>query len=210
MPAIAFPINGCEYVTDDVDAAVAAALLMVHNNVDVNAPRQVVPKQRAPKNYSLPDGVCSNIEPPLLPPRYANNYSVAAMRSLPMIYCGRTMTFSNQLSKFFMHTIKKLAVTPVAVSVCRSDLPALRQADGENIRSFHARIKGKAATCAYLIDCSSATCTQMVDFTDVIIKDVLISGLSDEEVKMEVFGWHDLDRKTVDQTVQFIEAKEMV
>ena len=37
----------------------------------------------------------------------------------------------------------------------------------------------------------------------------MISGLSDEEIKIEVFGWHDLDEKTVDQTVQFIEAKEM-
>ena len=49
MPAIACPINGCEYLTDDVDAAVAAALLLVHNNVHLNAPQQVVPKQRAPK-----------------------------------------------------------------------------------------------------------------------------------------------------------------
>ena len=32
-----------------IDAAVAAALLMVHNNVHVNAPQQVAPKQRAPK-----------------------------------------------------------------------------------------------------------------------------------------------------------------
>ena len=76
-------------------------------------------------------------------------------------------------------------------------------------RSIHARIKGKAATCAYSVDCSSTTCTQVVDFTNVIIKDLLNSVLSDEEVKMEVFGWHDLDRKTVDQTVQFVEGKEM-
>ena len=95
------------------------------------------------------------------------------------------------------------------MSVRRSNLLALRQADGENIRSFHARIKGKAVTCAYSVDCSSTTCTQVVDFKYAIIKEVLISGLSDEEVKMEVFGWHDLDRKTVDQTVQFIEAKEI-
>ena len=105
--------------------------------------------------------------------------------------------------------IKKLAVTPVAISVRRSDLLALKQADGETVQSFHARIRGKAATCAYSIDCPSLECTQTVHFTDIIIKDVLISGLSDEEIKIEVFGWHDLDQKTVDQTVQFIEAKEM-
>ena len=108
-----------------------------------------------------------------------------------------------------LDSIKKFAVTPVAISVRRSDLLALRQSDGENVRSFYARIRGKAATCAYSIECSSTTCTQVVDFTDVITKDVLISGLSDEQVKMEVLGWHDLDTKIVDQTVQYVEAKEM-
>ena len=49
MPAIACPIDGCGYVTDDVDAAVAAALLMVQNNVHMNAPQQAAPKQREPK-----------------------------------------------------------------------------------------------------------------------------------------------------------------
>jgi len=98
----------------------------------------------------------------------------------------------NSTEQVLMETIKSLAVTPVAVSVRRSDL--------ENVRSFHARIKGKAATCAYSITCSSLTCTQVVDFTGVIIKDVLISRSSDEEIKIEVFGWHDLDQKSVNDS----------
>jgi len=106
----------------------------------------------------------------------------------------------NSTEQVLMETIKSLAVTSVAVSVRRSDLLALRQADRENVRSFHARIKGKAATCAYSITCSSLTCTQVVDFTGVIIKDVLISRSSDEEIKIEVFGWHDLDQKSVNDS----------
>ena len=49
MPVIACPINGCAYVTDDVDAAIAAALLTVHNNVHMNAPHHATSKQKAPK-----------------------------------------------------------------------------------------------------------------------------------------------------------------
>ena len=48
MPVIACPIDGCVYTTGDVDAAVAVALLTVHNNVHVNAPR-AAPRRRAPK-----------------------------------------------------------------------------------------------------------------------------------------------------------------
>ena len=49
----------------------------------------------------------------------------------------------------------------------------------------------------------------MIDFTDVILKDVLIHGLVDEEIKKEVLGWTDVDTKTVEETVVFIKAKEM-
>jgi len=59
------------------------------------------------------------------------------------------------------------------------------------------------------VQCTSTTCTQKVDFTDIIAKDVMISGLVDDEVKREVLGWHDLDEKTADETVTFVEAKEM-
>ncbi|KAK3771725.1 hypothetical protein RRG08_035780 [Elysia crispata] len=30
MPAVACPIPGCEYVTDDLDAAIVAALIIAH------------------------------------------------------------------------------------------------------------------------------------------------------------------------------------
>ena len=108
-----------------------------------------------------------------------------------------------------LNAIKKLSVIPVALSVKRSNLLSLRQDHGENARSFFAKINGKAATCAYSIECSSPTCTNKVDFTNVIVKDVLITGLSDDEIKRDALGWADLDKQNVQETVNFIEAKEM-
>ena len=84
-----------------------------------------------------------------------------------------------------MAKIKRLAVIPVTISVKRSDF--------ESVQSFFARINEKALTCAYTIDCPSNTCTQRVDFTEAIVKDVLIIGLIDDDIRKDVLGWADLD-----------------
>ena len=93
--------------------------------------------------------------------------------------------------------IKSLSVIPVAKSVRRSNLLAVKQDHSENVRSFYARINGKAATCTYTMNCPSNTCQQRVDFTDMIVKDVLISGLSDDDIRKDVLGWSELDTKNV-------------
>ena len=37
----------------------------------------------------------------------------------------------------------------------------------------------------------------------------MISGLGDDDIKREVLGWAELDQKKVQDTVTFVEAKEM-
>ena len=108
-----------------------------------------------------------------------------------------------------LNKIKLMAVIPVAICVRRAELLCAKQDHGESARSFYAKVKGKAATCSYSITCSSGTCTQVNDFTDVMVKDVVISGVADEDVKKEVLGWSDLDNKILEDTIRFIEAKEM-
>jgi len=56
-----------------------------------------------------------------------------------------------------------------------------------------------------MIDCPSDTCNQKVDFTDAIVKDVLITGLIDDDIRKEVLGR--LRYKGCKR--DFIEAKEM-
>ena len=84
-----------------------------------------------------------------------------------------------------------------------------KQDHGQSTRTYFAQIKGKAATCSYQKGCSATACTHVNDYTDMFVKDVLIAGLADDDIKREVLGWADLDRKTVEETVAFIEAKEM-
>lgn len=91
---------------------------------------------------------------------------------------------------------------PTAISVKRAELLSILQDHGENICTFYARVSGKAATCNDTISCTTASCENSVDFTDIIIKDVLISGLS------EVLECSDIDKCSVQETSSFIELKE--
>ena len=103
--------------------------------------------------------------------------------------------------------IKKLAVQPVARGVRRTELINMTQDSGEPIRSFHAKVKGGAVTCAYTISCKCDPPTE-VDYTEYVIKDVILNGLVDEDIKKEVLGMDDLDELSVEKLVSRIEGKE--
>ena len=75
-----------------------------------------------------------------------------------------------------------MAVIPVAISVRRADLLGIKQDHSESARAFYAKVRGKASTCSYTIECTSATCSQVIDFINVMVKNVLISGLADEDI----------------------------
>jgi len=224
MPIIDCPIDGCTYATTDVEAAVVAALLMVHNNVHTGT-APATTKQKALKidrpciskgsSEEIWNSFCARWQ------LFKQGTALTPAETVRQLFgcCndelgndllrGSKIDFTTTPENTLLDLIKKLAVIPVAVSVRRSDLLAIQQRGVESLRSFYARIKGKATTCAYSVQCTSTTCTQKVDFTDIIAKDVMISGLVDDEVKREVLGWHDLDEKTADETVTFVEAKEM-
>ena len=222
MPVIQCPIEGCNYATTDVEASIAVALLTIHNNVHVVSNN--VAKQRPPK-----------LERPMIAKESSEEVWNTFKTRWMMFKRGTHLSDEDTVQQLFqcceeelgdailkshaaavsgteeqlLTAIKQLAVIPVAISVRRSELLSIRQDHGENARSFVARLKGKAATCTYSMVCPKDGCDQLIDFTDVIVKDVLVAGLCDEEIRKEVLGWSELDHKTVNETISFIEAKEM-
>eukprot|EP00111_Clytia_hemisphaerica_P011054 TCONS_00032366-protein len=224
MPSYACPIAGCDYNTDDVAPEVAASLLTVHNNAHVGAAAPHNAKQKAPKLLRPSISSESTEETwnafkarwtlfkrgtQLTPQDVTQQLFQCCDEALGNNLLRGDPNIVSKTEDEVLKAIKHLAVIPVAISVRRSDLLSVNQCDGESVRSFFARIKGKAATCHYTIDCPSNDCNQSVDFTDIIAKDVLISGLAEDEVKREVLGWPGLDNSSIEETVSFIEAKEM-
>ena len=106
-------------------------------------------------------------------------------------------------------SIKKLAVISVAASVRRAELLALKQDHGQGIRSFAAQAKGKAQTCSFIKRCTREGCETEIDYTEDIVKYVLISGICDDDIKKDVLSYSDIDVKSLNDTITLIESKEM-
>ena len=222
MPVIDCPIDGCNYNTGDVEANIAVALLTIHNNVHVAG--NSATKQRPPKLDRPSIGKESSEEVwntfKTRWQMFKRGTHLSADDTVQQLFqcCEEDLgdailksyaTAVSGTEQQLLEAIKQLAVIPVAISVKRTELLSLQQDRGENGRSFMARLKGKATTCAYSLTCPRQGCDQVIDFTDVMVKDVLVSGLCDDDIKKEVLGWAELDNKNVNETVAFIEAKEM-
>ena len=136
MPTIQCPIPDCGYNTGEVEAAIAAALLLVHNNTHVAAPAPRANKQKPPK-----------IDRPKISKRSPEETWRAFTTRWNMFKEGTDINIQETKNQLFqccdedlgddilkghpniiessevdmLDKIKKLAVIPVAVSVRRSE-----------------------------------------------------------------------------------------
>ena len=92
--------------------------------------------------------------------------------------------------------MKTLAVIPVAKGILRSELLSMSQKRDETFRAFLARIREKTEICDYTTEnrCDSGN-NNIVDFTDIILRDVLISGIYDTDIRRKILGVTDIIKK---------------
>lgn len=106
--------------------------------------------------------------------------------------------------------MKKMAVIRIATSVRRTKLLSLKQDHGQNIREFYANVKAQASTCNFAVKCSQTCCINAseIDYTPLVVKDILVSGIADPDIRKDVLEWPELDTKSARDLVGFIEGKE--
>ena len=114
-------------------------------------------------------------------------------------------SLSNKPEDVVLAAIKKLAVREESTMVARLTLTEMRQNRDETIRSFGARIQGQANVCNYSIECPS--CQTQVSYTEHILRDVLIRGIIDPEIQLDVLG-HQNQNLSLEKVFQLVEAKE--
>ena len=90
--------------------------------------------------------------------------------------------------------------------VLRTELLQLCQERDEPFRAFTARVCGKAETCAFSTKCE---CGKNVDYTDHVIRDVLLNGISDPDIRREVLGTKNVLQTPVNDVIALVENKEM-
>ena len=89
--------------------------------------------------------------------------------------------------------------------VARVQLSDMRQDRDEAIHNFGARLRGQASICKFTIACPS--CSNDVPYTDNILRDVLIKGLADHEIQLDLLGDTNQDM-SLEEVFQFVKAKE--
>ena len=102
--------------------------------------------------------------------------------------------------------MRSLAVIPAATGVLRTKLLQLRKERDEPFRAFTARVPEKAETCAFSTKCE---CGKNVDYTDHVIRDVLLNEISDPDIRREVLGTKNVLQTPVNDVIVLVENKEM-
>lgn len=121
-------------------------------------------------------------------------------------------TLASRTEEEVLDAMKRLTVLRVALSVRRATLLQTKQDPGEHVRQYVARLRGLANVCQWTKtgDCTQATCqgTISIDYSEDIVKLVLLSGLVDDEIRKEVLGTVGVDTMTLSDTVDLVDSKE--
>ena len=117
-------------------------------------------------------------------------------------------TLSTETEENALKLIKNLAVRPENVLVSRVQLYSLHQDRDEPVRSFVARLRGQSSVCQFqkskLCSCSNNV---EVDYSAEMIRDAMIKGLADEDIKLDILGQAN-QTLSLEEAVQLAEAKE--
>jgi len=191
------------YQTPDVEVVIVAALLTTHatthNSVshgDNNAPPTKVEKVKRP---SISLGGTSQDWTYFLCrwKEYVTSTRINGQAKViqPLECCdeelrkditraaGSTLTQKDDI----LAAINSLVVREESIMVSLISLNDMHQNRDESIRSFGARIRGQANVCnVYLLRCTN--CTQDVNYTEEILRDVLCRGIEDPEIQLDLLG----------------------
>ncbi len=106
--------------------------------------------------------------------------------------------------------MKSLAVIPVSRGVKRAELVTMQQSPDETFWAFSARVRGKAETCCFTLE-AMCRCSHVntVDYTDETIRDILLVGIADVDIRREALGVEGTQLPSVNNVISFVEGREM-
>lgn len=211
---------GCDFTTQDVTEALAIALLTNHGLAHQATPPQA-PASRGPKLERPIVDVGVSIEEWNVFVRrwqvFRSGSGIGEASAPSQLFQCAGPTLGDSILKANQHAtseslenllsaMRSLAVIPVATCVLRTELLQLHQERDEAFRAFTARVRGKAETCAYSTQCE---CGKTVDYTDQIIRDVLLNRIYDSDIRRGVLGTKAILQKAVNGVIALVENKEM-
>ena len=213
----------CDYTTDDTDVQIVASLLNIHamsHSQNATASHQPQPKLDRPKidagveeevwnsfmrrweAFRMGSGISQNTAPMQL--------FQCATESLGDLVLKYDPGIHNRDIETVISIMRSFAVIPVANGVRRAELMQLRQSPDEIFRSFAAKVKGKAETCAFRTS-TKCKCGENViaDYTTESVKDVLLAGIADLDIRREALSLREIPKMSINDVISFVEDREM-
>ena len=213
MLTIKCSIPECPYKTPECGEAVTCALLAAHSTIQMAGPPRAAVVIQGPKLKRPKVNIGVTLEEwNIFKLRWDVFVSGCGLdpdaSSLQLFQCAGDELGDSLLKTdpSIVAAMKSLAVIVVAAGVMRAELVRMQQERDESFRAFAARERGIADTCAYITKCN---CLREVDFTDSIIKDVLIAGIADLDIRREVLGTSAILERAVNDVISLVESKEM-
>ena len=223
MVVVDCPLAGCNYRTADQEPSIVSALLQLHDRE--HQPTSSGNPARGPK---LPrPSVCTGIDVESwnsfvrlweayrdgsgIDDRYAGiQLFQCASDELKNLLLKSDRTVATKPADDVIRAMRKLCVIPVSRGVVRAELMRMRQKNDESFRLFAARVRGKAETCDF-VSVVRCTCGLNVndDYTEEAIRDVLLAGIDDSEIRREALSTEGLQRESVNNLISFVEGHEM-
>ena len=222
MPIIQCPVANCSYVTEDVDAVVAASLLNLHatdHATRATPSTAITPQVEKVKRPTIsPAGTSEDWS--YFQSRWSEYKAATKIQGNDIVIqllecCDEQLrkdltrnaggSLSGKPEASVMAAIKSLPVREENCMVARVQLHQMRQDRDEPIRCFGARLRGQAGICKFTMKCPS--CNSDVNYTDAILRDVLTHGVADPDIQLDLLSDQN-QNMTLEQVTQLIEAKE--
>ena len=104
---------------------------------------------------------------------------------------------------------KKHAVLRVSLGVVRAGF--MTQDSDERFSYFATRVREKASTCEFNIEvrCNKCGETNHTKYTEEVIKDVILAGIADVDIRREVLGIEGIQSRSVNDIIRLVRTKEV-
>ena len=222
MAIVSCPIDDCSYKTEDVGESVIVKLLEIHmlthsvqKSAKTKGPKLTRPSIDIGANEEAWNAFIRRWETFMKGSNISESEASAqlfecASYELSDLALRLDTEIASKSTEEIMSTLHSLAVIPVAKGVIRAELMKMEQQNGENFRTFAARVKGKAETCGFNIEVP-CVCGKIINaaYTNETMKDVLLAGISDMDIRREALSCVGLLQEPINELVAFVERREM-
>ena len=220
MVVVKCPLNGCDYSTEDLSESLVVELVKLHMLSHTSQPAVRGPKLNRPTIEVGADEEAWTAFQRRWETFRRGSQIQESEASTQLFECAGpelselALKLEQDLTTKpvdeVMQTLHSLAVIPIARGIVRAELMRMEQSNDETFRTFAARVKGKAETCGlkFTMKCSRDQLL-MADYTMETMRDVLLAGIADIDIRREALSCEDLQHRPLNELIAFVERREM-